>query len=106
MTHRHYSLLFSNALLDAIPYGLLVTDGEWRIIHADRWLTERLGIEPLAVASCPLNEAFPELPERGLLGAYDVVRNTGQPLTLSARLNHYFLRMLPRNGSGLAEMPQ
>ncbi len=106
MTHRHYSLLFSKALLDVIPYGLLVTDGELGIIHVNRWLTERLGIDSLAVANCPLNEAFPELPERGLLGAYDVVRNTRQPLTLSARLNHYFLRMPPRNGSDLAEMPQ
>jgi diguanylate cyclase (GGDEF)-like protein/PAS domain S-box-containing protein len=93
-------------LLDLLPLGALVTDNRLRLMHINRWLRERLSLDPAAWRGQPLAAIFPEIQERGLLTAYETVLNGLPQLTISSRLHRYFLK-LPADKRLAAEfMPQ
>lgn len=98
--------MIPQAFVDSFPAGILIVDSHLVVLRVNRWLAANLGIEPAAVAGRPLVEAFPELAERGLLGAYEAVFHNRQSLTLSTRLHRYFLRMPAPEGTVFAEMQQ
>ncbi len=96
----------SDTVLDLMPVGVLVTDAELRIVHVNRWITERLGTDRAALVQRPLAAAFPELVERGMLGAYHLACQSRAPLTLPASVHRYLLAMPAPAGSELAHMAQ
>lgn len=97
---------FSQALLDSIPVGLLLTDADLVVRQMNRWLRVRLAAEPEAHIGRPLGEAFPELEEHSLLAAYALVRESGTSLRLSAATYRFVVRLPAPPDSGLSEMPQ
>ncbi len=98
--------VFSQALLDSFPVGLLLTDADLVVRQLNRWLRDRLDSDSEKLLGQPLAQAFPELEERSLLAAYDLVRESRTSLRLSSSTYRYFVRLPAAANSGLTEMPQ
>ncbi len=96
---------FKLNLLDALPFGAIVTDSALQVEHLNVWLQTRYANWANCIG-CSLEDAFPGLKQRGLLAAYDMVLSTGQPFTLSSRLHRYLLPLPADPESGLEYMPQ
>lgn len=96
----------SQSLLDSIPVGLLLTDADLVVCQINHWLRARLAVDIAAHIGRPLGEAFPELEERSLLAAYELVRESRTSLRLSAATYRYLVRLPAAPDSGLSEMPQ
>jgi diguanylate cyclase (GGDEF)-like protein len=91
--------------LDALPYGIFITDANLHLVQVNQWLARRLpGLAQMV--GRPLAEALPELAERSLLAAFELTLKQGCATELPTSLYGYFLRLAPEAGSGLPEMPQ
>jgi diguanylate cyclase (GGDEF)-like protein len=97
--------MISQTWLDALPFGILITDADLHLKQANRWLADRLpGVAQLI--GQPLAQAFPELVERSLMAAYELTLQSGRPTYLPNNLYGSFLRLPPEPGRGLESMPQ
>ncbi len=99
-------LAFSQSLLDAFPAGVLLTDSDRVVRQLNRWLRDRLGQAAAEMLDKPLHLAIPDLDERGLLPAYDLVRHRLTRVSLPASTYRYFIRLPADPEIGLSEMPQ
>jgi len=99
-------LNYDQDMLDAWPAGVIVADIELRVQQLNRWLLERLPNERAAYVGRTLGEAFPELADRSLLAAYDLVIEQREALRLPMDIHRYWLRLPASAGSELPEMPQ
>jgi putative methionine-R-sulfoxide reductase with GAF domain len=100
-------LVYSQSLLDAFPAGRLLTDADRAVRQVNRWLRVRLGAAAAnAMIGVPLHLAIPDLDERGLLPAYDLVRHRLTNVSLSASTYRYFIQLPAAAEIGLSEMPQ
>ena len=98
--------MFTTSVLDALPFGVLITDSDLRLTHLNQWILEGLA-RPLADwRGHGLYEVFPEIHERHLSQLFQLVQQSEQKITLSTRIHQYFLRMPARPGSGDDYMPQ
>jgi eukaryotic-like serine/threonine-protein kinase len=91
--------------LDALPYGIFITDAGLHLVQVNQWLARRLpGLDQQL--GRPLAEAMPELSERSLLAAFELTLQQGCATVLPTSLYGYILRLAPEAESGLPEMPQ
>jgi diguanylate cyclase (GGDEF)-like protein len=91
--------------LDALPYGVLVTDDELCLRQVNSWLAERLpGAGQLL--GLPMAQAFPELVERCLMAAFELALHEGRSIQLPNSLHDYFLRLPAAAATDLDAMPQ
>jgi diguanylate cyclase (GGDEF)-like protein len=98
--------MIAQALLDALPLGVLVTDQDLHVVQLNRWLVQRLSAAQLALVGEPLTTVFPELAEHNLLPAYQMVLQQGQPLALPTSVHRYVIRLPAPAGAALSEMAQ
>ncbi len=98
--------MIAQSLLDALPLGVLVSDHELHLVQLNRWLVQRLSDAQLDLVGEALGTVFPELVEHGLLPAYQLVLQQGQPLTLPSSVHRFVVRLPAPAGSGLPEMAQ
>ncbi len=98
--------MIAQFLLDALPLGVLVTDQDLHLVQLNRWLSQRLSPDQLALVGEPLATVFPELIENNLLAAYQLVLRQGQPLSLATSVHRYVVRLPAPAGAGLPEMAQ
>ncbi|GAB4520493.1 MAG: hypothetical protein Fur0018_00040 [Anaerolineales bacterium] len=96
----------SQALLDTLPFGVLMVDAELHILYINRWITLYSNREAEDLIGQPLADVFPEVRENGRLQAFELVLTNGQPLILSERLHHYLLRLPASPESKSPAMPQ
>ncbi len=99
-------LTYDQEFLDAWPAGVIVTDNGLMVRQINRWLLERLPGARSAYLGRTLGDAFPELADRSLLAAYDLVMEQREALRLPMNIHRYWLRLPAAAGSELAEMPQ
>ncbi|MBI9047963.1 MAG: diguanylate cyclase [Anaerolineaceae bacterium] len=101
-------LVLSQPFIDSIPNGLIVSDTQFRLLMVNRWVTQKLGLDPANLIGNPLGQIFPELEERNLLEAYRLVHQSNMPLTLSNRIHRYFIKMpaIETYQKSFSEMPQ
>ncbi len=93
--------LVSQAMLDGMPFGVLVTDDRLNLVQVNRWVLEHTRLDPGQALGAPLAEVFPEIGERRILEAYQKVLQGGGPLRLSYVTREYYLRLSqPGEGSG------
>jgi putative methionine-R-sulfoxide reductase with GAF domain len=97
--------LIEQSWLDAMPFGILITDAQLNLLQVNRWLAERLP-QVESWLDRPLAEAFPELVERSLLAAFKLTLQYGRTTQLPTSLYGYFLRLPADGASGLEAMPQ
>jgi diguanylate cyclase (GGDEF)-like protein len=98
--------MMSQAVLDTLPFGVLLTDADLVVVQVNLWLADRLSMPAAALIARPLAAAFPELAERSLLAAFDLARNDGRTVRLPASLYTYFLKLSSQTGDKQADMPQ
>ncbi len=91
--------------LDALPFGILITDVELRLVQVNRWLSARLP-EIAGRLSEPIAQVFPELAERNLIAAFELTLAEARATALPHGLHGYFVRLPAELGSGLEEMLQ
>ncbi len=96
----------SSLMLDALPFGLILTDAGLHIQQVNQWVAENFSVQPEEIRGQLLNEAFPELEKRNLLQAYQLVLQTAMPLTLSTRIHKYYLPVPMRLPGAMQYMPQ
>jgi diguanylate cyclase (GGDEF)-like protein len=97
--------MIEQSWLNALPYGILITDAQLRVMQVNRWLAERLP-QVESYLGHPLAEAFPELSERSLLAAFELTLQEGRTTQLPNSLYGYFVRLPAEGASGLEAMPQ
>src|SRR5215831_3798306 len=97
--------MISQTWLDALPFGILITDAELRLQQVNSWLLDRMPGAAQLLGQ-PLAPAFPELVERSLMAAYELTLQSGRPTYLPNSLYGSFLRLPPEPGRGLESMPQ
>ena len=98
--------MIAQAVLDTLPFGVLITDADLKVEQINLWLARQLPPAAEALIGRPLATAFPELGERSLLAAFDMVRRDQQTVKLPASLYGYLLRLPSSKVGELAEMPQ
>ena len=98
--------MIAQAVLDTLPFGVLITDADLHVAQINLWLARQLPMPAAGLIGRPLAAAFPELVERSLLAAYDLARRDGQTVTLPASPYGYFLRLPSPIGRERAEMLQ
>jgi PAS domain-containing protein len=98
--------MMSQAILDTLPFGVLLTDADLTVVQVNLWLANRLSIPAPALIQLPLAATFPELGERSLLAAFDLARRDGRTVRLPASLYTYFLKLSDQTGDKQAVMPQ
>ncbi len=104
-TLRQQDLLLPQGIIDSIPFGVMITDINLRLVQMNKWVIMNAKLAPEAVVGSLLGEVFPELISRKLIEAYNLVLHGGMPLTLSNRIHRYFIKTPSRNPD-LSEMPQ
>jgi diguanylate cyclase (GGDEF)-like protein len=80
-------------VIDSMPFGVIITDVELRIIKLNQWMLAHFDLEMEQVRYQNLGEVFPEIEGRNLLEAYNLVLQSQLPLTLSNRIHHHLLRI-------------
>jgi PAS domain S-box-containing protein len=91
---------------DLAAQGILMTDGELKVLGWNQWLEERTGRRAADVLGRNLLELYPELAERRLDRYYEWALE-GQVRLLSQRLHGYLLAMPSMTGrSEYAQMQQ
>lgn len=93
-------------LLDAIPFGVLITDTELKLTQVNQWITIHIGRPIHQLLGKFIGEVFPEIAERKLVQAYRLVLQSHSALTLSTRIHRYLVKMPAAPDSGLVDMPQ
>jgi len=97
--------MISQTWLDALPFGVLITDDQLRLEQVNSWLVGRLPALS-ALVGRPLAEAFPELAERSLMAAFELTLQEGRPTYLPNSLYGSFVRLPAEPGTDLEDMPQ
>lgn len=59
-------MLPEKSILDALPYGIIVTDAHLRLEMVNTWLHEKISHGARLKTGLPLDEVFTELKNRGL----------------------------------------
>src|SRR5690242_10336854 len=98
--------MIAQAVLDTLPFGVLLTDADLNVVQVNLWLVDRLSVPMSEVVNRPLVAAFPELAERGLVAAFDLARHDSQTVKLPASLYSYFIRLPDQSGDKTGDMPQ
>lgn len=93
------------ALLDALPIGVMVLDGERRILAWNRWLEEHSGIALERARGRTLEDLFPSVVNRRFNMAVEQALRRGGPQILSQALHRHLIPIelphLARHGLGL-----
>jgi diguanylate cyclase (GGDEF)-like protein len=98
--------MIAQAVLDTLPFGVLLTDADLKVVQVNLWLLDRLSVPGSDVINRPLVAAFPELADRGLVAAFDLARHESRTVKLPASLYTYFIRLPSQSGDKAADMPQ
>jgi diguanylate cyclase (GGDEF)-like protein len=98
--------MMSQAVLDTLPFGVLLTDADLNVAQVNLWLANRLAMPAAGLIARPLAAAFPELADRSLLAAFDLARHDGRTVRLPASLYTYILKLPGQTGEKQADMPQ
>ena len=94
-------------LLDKVPSGILVVDEAMNILWCNQWILKRIDKAEDQIHNNQLSVVFPEIAERNLEQAFELVFLSGLPLTLSNRIHNYFIK-IPADDPNLMidDMPQ
>ncbi len=92
--------------LDALPVGIIITDVQLQLIQMNQWIVSRLADHSTDYRGKALTEVFPEVKERRILSAFELVQENLQPVTLATGIHHYFIKIKLPPDSELPYMPQ
>lgn len=99
--HMHDRQVPISAFLDWVqdhaPWGILITDSEFRITFANKWLMDRLPRPGDVVVDRPLSDVIPGLASRGLDRYYRRALS-GESRILSHKFHRYLIPMKPAVG--------
>ena len=97
--------MITQSWLDALPFGVLITDADLRLLQINSWLAGRLSGANELIGR-PLAEAFPELVERSLMTAYEMTLHEGRATELPNSQYGYIVRLPAEAAEDLDSMPQ
>ena len=99
-------MLSQKAILNTIPYGIIITDADLRLELVNQWLISRLGEAFTLSPGSFLEDQFPELRERGITAVFELVKQSRQAFTISTRIHKHFIKLSSNPDTGLESMPQ
>jgi diguanylate cyclase (GGDEF)-like protein len=88
---REHSGMTQNQINDAIPIGILMVDGSFRVRHWNQWLIDKTGISAERALGQTLKDLFPDMHNPRFDSAVESVINRKSPQIMSQALNNFLI---------------
>lgn len=83
----HLDNVCLSKVIDSLEVGLVILDGERRILHCNRWLSQRSGLDCASIGERRFGEVFPEAADSRLAQAIEHAIDDHLPSLLSPALH-------------------